>query len=190
MLLNKETIREQARFHRDRLAVDQMDFERVINAFMSGFKPQKEDVIALYWPSGKEFNTRFLIDELVKQEFQCALPCVEKGSRIFSFKTWKPDDPLEKGAYGIYEPVEGEAVEPNVFICPLLAFDRYGYRMGQGGGYYDATIAHYRAQKDITAIGVGYGQQAVLFNLPIEEHDQKMDYVLTPEGMIDHRKLD
>lgn len=188
--MNKQTIREQARFHRDHLTIDQMDFERVIHAFMTGFKPQKDDIIALYWPSGKEFNTRFLIDELSKQGFQCALPCVEKDSRILTFKTWKPGDALEKGAYGVYEPIDGTTVEPNVFICPLLAFDRHGYRMGQGGGYYDATIAHYRSQKNITAIGIGYAQQAVLFNLPIEEHDQKMDYILTPDGLIDHRKLD
>lgn len=188
--MNKETIREQARFHRDHMVIDQMDFERVITVFLQAFKTQKEQVIGLYWPYKKEFDTRFLIDELSKQGFKCALPCIENESRILTFKLWKPDDPLKKGAYNVMEPVEGERVEPTIFICPLLAFDRHGYRMGQGGGYYDATLGYYRAQKDIVAIGIGYAQQAVLFNLPIEEHDQKMDYILTPEGMIDHRKLD
>lgn len=188
--MNKQTIREQARFHRDKMAVDQMDFERVINIFFQYYPIQKDDVVALYWPSGREFDSRFLIDELLNRGYTCALPCVEKDSRVLAFKTWNHDDPLEKGEFGIKEPVDGEAVNPTVIIAPLLAFDRYGYRMGQGGGYYDATIAHYREKGEVNAIGLGYGQQAVLFNLPVEEHDQRMDYILTPEQLIDHRKQD
>ena len=83
------------------------------------------------------------------------------------------------------EPVVHEGtqwLEPDVVIVPLLAFDRRGYRLGQGGGYYDATLADLRAKKNIIAVGLAYAQQACLFNLPVEEHDQKLDWVVTPQG--------
>jgi len=188
--MNKQTIREQARFHRDKMSVDQLDFERVINIFFQYYPLQREDIVALYWPIGREFDCRFLIDELLKRGYRCALPSIEKNERVLTFKTWKHDEPLGKGKFGIKEPIEGEIVTPTIIIAPLLAFDRYGYRLGQGGGYYDATIAHYRKKSDVTAIGLGYAQQAVLFNLPVEDHDQRMDFILTPERLIDHRKKD
>ena len=94
---------------------------------------------------------------------------------------------MHVGAYGICEPQGTDLLEPDLFLVPLLAFDRKGYRLGQGGGYYDATIKAYRDKKEIQAIGIGYGMQAVVFNLPIEEHDQKMDLVITPEQVFDFR---
>ena len=85
------------------------------------------------------------------------------------------------------EPQSNEAVEPDILIVPMLAFDRKGIRLGQGGGYYDATLETLRNKKTIQAIGVAYASQAVLFTLPAEAHDQKMDYILTPQGITDYR---
>jgi len=184
----KHTIREQARYHRDHLQVDQADYERVIDIFFKNVTPQSGQIIAGYWPVGREFDVRFLMDELIQRGFQCALPCVIKNTKILAFKAWTPDCLMLKGAFDVFEPDSDELVEPDIFLCPLLAFDRQGYRMGQGGGYYDATLEHSRAQKDILAIGVGYGEQAVLFNLPNEAHDQKMDIILTPQKILDFRK--
>lgn len=185
--MNKQTIRDQARYHRDHMHVDQGDFERVINVFFEHFTPQPNQVIAGYWPVGREFDPRFLMDELHQRGLQCALPCVEKDNKVLTFKPWTPDCPMTKGAYDVHEPKSDETVEPDIFLCPLLAFDRQGYRMGQGGGYYDATLEAYRAKKNVLAIGVGYGEQAVLFNLPVEDHDQRMDAILTPQSILDFR---
>jgi 5-formyltetrahydrofolate cyclo-ligase len=53
--------------------------------------------------------------------------------------------------------------------------------MGYGMGHYDATLKYYRAMKQIIAVGYGYAQQAVLFNLPVEDHDEKLDWIVTPQ---------
>ena len=183
----KRAYRDHARDHRDRLDRDQTDFETVIDVFFDNFTPAKHQTIAAYWPSGKEFDCRFLLDELVNQGFTCALPCVEKNSRVLSFRSWTDETEIKEEEFGIQEPQNSNIVMPDIVIAPLLAFDQKGYRLGQGGGYYDATIAHLRTQKEITYIGIGYAGQAVLFKLPREEHDIMLDYMLTSQGVIDFK---
>ena len=70
-----------------------------------------------------------------------------------------------------------------MLIIPLLAFDRRGYRLGYGGGFYDRTLEKLRKQKSIIAIGVGYAAQEV-GRVPTGEHDQPLDYVMTESEVI------
>jgi 5-formyltetrahydrofolate cyclo-ligase len=95
---------------------------------------------------------------------------------------------MKEAAFDIQEPQYGDVVKPDMVLAPLLAFDQKGYRLGYGGGYYDATIQALRKQKEITYIGVGYAEQAVLFKLPREAHDIPLDYMLTPQGVIDFKE--
>jgi 5-formyltetrahydrofolate cyclo-ligase len=73
--------------------------------------------------------------------------------------------------------------EPDVFLVPLLVFDKEGHRLGYGGGYYDTTLAYYRQKKHIIAIGVAYEEQLWREDLPCEAHDQKLDYIVTPQRL-------
>lgn len=183
----KDNYRTHAKLHRDQLENNAADFESIINIFFEFFKPKNDQIISAYWPLGKEFETRFLLDELVKQGFQCALPRVQKDERILDFVKWDHETPMKAGAYDIQEP-EGAFVIPDIVIAPLLAFDQKGYRLGYGGGYYDATIEALRQQKEITYIGIGYAEQAVLFKLPREAHDIPLDYMLTPQRVINFKE--
>ena len=74
-------------------------------------------------------------------------------------------------------------VQPDVLLVPLLAFDRAGFRLGYGGGFYDATLAALRAKKPILAIGVAYAGQE-LASVPHDGHDAKLDYVMTEKELI------
>lgn len=180
----KQTYREQARLHRERIEVDGADFEAVINVFLKDFSPAQDKIIALYWPVGTEFDCRFLMDELVKRGYRCVLPVAQKDSRVMDFREWSADAPLQKNIWGVPEPTKGERLSPDIVIAPLLAFDQKGYRLGQGGGHYDSTLEALRAEKQVTYIGIGYAEQAVLFKLPSEAHDIALDYMLTPQSVI------
>jgi len=79
------------------------------------------------------------------------------------------------------EPVSENYIDPDILLIPLLAFDQRGARLGYGKGHYDATLAELKKRKQITAIGIGYAQQAVLFKLPSEDHDEELDMVITPQ---------
>jgi len=70
----------------------------------------------------------------------------------------------------------------------LAAFDRVGHRIGYGAGYYDRTLAHCRAVKTISAIGLAFALQEVEA-IPALSHDATLDYVLTETKLFDFRSL-
>ena len=74
---------------------------------------------------------------------------------------------------------------PDLIFLPLLGFDRSGGRLGQGGGYYDRTLAALRsAGPPVRAIGLAYaGQEAP--RLPTDALDQRLDGVLTENAYLD-----
>ncbi len=182
---NKKSLRIEARRHRALVHARREDSYEACEHFFASLKPEKGQVVASYWPVGSEFDSQPIVERLLAQGHVCALPVVKKDELGLGFAAWHTDMDLKKGEHGILEPVVNDRtkwVEPDIVIVPLLAFDRRGYRLGQGGGYYDATLAGLRAKKKIIAVGLAYAQQACLFNLPVEEHDQKLDWVVTPMG--------
>lgn len=85
---------------------------------------------------------------------------------------------LQRGSFGILEPVATTPVEPNeidVMVVPGVAFTRNGARCGRGKGFYDKYLSHsdFRAY----TIGVCYPCQ-VVDSLPTEEHDKRLDKVV------------
>ncbi|MFN3827502.1 MAG: 5-formyltetrahydrofolate cyclo-ligase [Micavibrio sp.] len=181
--MDKQALRQEALRFRDTLDPFAEDTELVVSEFFECLKPDAGDVVALYWPKGREFDTGPLMEELLRQGFTCALPVIQKDSKELKFTRWDESINLVEGPFGVMQPpVTGETlwVDPDIVIVPMLAFDRHGHRLGYGGGYYDATLKALRAKKEVRAVGVGYSSQAVLFNLPSEEHDQKMDWIITP----------
>lgn len=185
--LSKDDLRAQARDHRNRLPPDLQAPEDAAALFKEHVCVGKEQIVAAYWPKGKEFDVRYILDDLLGQGIVCALPVVTKDNRVMPFARWDAEMELEENAFGVMQPKDKDYVTPDIILVPMLAFDRRGYRLGYGGGHYDATLEALRAEKDILVIGVGYAEQAVLFNLPVEEHDQKLDMILTPRGVQDFR---
>ena len=76
---------------------------------------------------------------------------------------------------------QGRAARPDIVLVPLLAVDRHGTRLGQGGGHYDRTLAALRADTAVLAVGVGWDVQ-VIDALPAEPWDAPLDAVATPSG--------
>ncbi|MDR1390087.1 MAG: 5-formyltetrahydrofolate cyclo-ligase [Treponema sp.] len=111
-------------------------------------------------------------------------PRVE-GSRLCFYKLDTTKD-LRRGAFGVREPAAAAKYlpEPGVkplVLCPGLAFDAAGGRLGRGRGYYDRFLAG--AERAFTAIGVCLDCQLVK-KVPLAAHDYRMDYILTPAKLI------
>lgn len=183
MDLSKDTLRHEAIRHRDRIDPGSEDPDEAAQLFFEAIQPKKGQVIASYWRKGKEFDSSAVTERVLKDGLICALPVIQKDSKILKFARWDETVPREKGPFDIQQPVvneETEWLEPDIVIVPMLAFDRHGHRLGYGGGYYDATLKELRSQKTIVAVGMAYAKQAVLFNLPLEDHDQRLDWIITP----------
>jgi 5-formyltetrahydrofolate cyclo-ligase len=182
----KDDLREQAMLHREKIRPGDEDIENAAALFRQAV-PFEGKIVAAYWPTGDEFDARYLIDDILKAGGKIALPIAAKATREMQFAPWDGTGDLVKGEWGIFIPKTDERVEPDILLVPFLAFDRKGFRLGRGGGHYDATIAALRGKREILAVGVGYAAQAVLFNLPAEPHDEKLDMVITPNGVHDFR---
>ena len=174
-------MREEAKRHRAFIDPSSENVDNAVNLFFDKIKPQKDQIIAGYWPKDREFDAALILERLDQEGFGCALPIVQKGKKELAFAHWSKDIEMEQGAFEILQPKTDERVEPDIVIVPLLVFDRAGNRLGYGGGYYDATLKALRAKKNIIAVGVAYAVQACLFNLPTDEHDEKLDWVITPQ---------
>ncbi len=101
-----------------------------------------------------------------------------------TFRAWKPGDPLVVGRFAIPEPdAKAKERRPDLILVPLLAFDRDGYRLGYGGGFYDRYLSEHRAKRTIRAIGLAYAGQA-LDQIPREPTDERLDAIVTEERVI------
>ncbi|MGH8514459.1 MAG: 5-formyltetrahydrofolate cyclo-ligase [Gammaproteobacteria bacterium] len=94
-----------------------------------------------------------------------------------------------QGKMAIEEPLPAAPeAEPDLLFVPLAAFDRAGHRIGYGAGFYDRSLAGLRAKKPICAVGVAYASQE-FSEIPHEEYDERLDYVLTERELISCRIL-
>ena len=136
-------------------------------------------VVSAYWPMASELDPRPLMIELASDGHVLALPVVVGAGRPLAFRAWSPGDPLEPAAFGTQVPgADKPELSPAVILAPLLAFDRRGYRLGYGGGFYDRTLGHLRAACPVLAVGLAYAAQEVPA-VPHDPNDKRLDWIVT-----------
>ncbi|WP_293452008.1 5-formyltetrahydrofolate cyclo-ligase [Phenylobacterium sp.] len=172
---DKATLRRSLRALRRRLAAERPDAGDRAAAVLAAAAPPRAKTYALYHPVGSELDpTPIRLDGARR-----SLPVAQARDGALVFRLHDPGDPLAPDALGIPSPIaEAAAVLPDIVFAPVLAFDRKGGRLGQGGGHYDRTIAALRAEKPVFVIGVAYAGQE-LPEIPMEPHDQRLDAILT-----------
>lgn len=147
-------------------------------------------VVASFRPMGAEFDPGPIEADFTRHGHPIALPVTPPKGQPLLFRRWSPGQRLIRHRFGMLEPPpECPEVRPDVLLVPLLAFDRTGYRLGYGGGYYDRTLAHLRSTGPVLAIGVGFAEQEV-DAVPFDAYDQRLDAVVTPAGVIMCSPLD
>lgn len=143
----------------------------------------RAETVLVYRSTEIEVSTEKIISYCLEKNIKTALPrCFENHTMKFYYYDGKTA--LEKSAYGIYEPYAEESNEVKslgkgtVCIVPALAFDRDGFRLGYGGGYYDRFLA---AHEEVTAIGICYSMN-IFGHLPRNEFDRKAAFVATEKN--------
>ena len=135
--------------------------------------------VSAFFPYKSEIDTRPLLGKLAADGWTTCLPIVVALAQPLIFRRWLPGEPTIAGVWDIPRPTDDSPLlEPDVLLVPLMAFDRRGYRLGYGGGFYDRTLELLRKKKPVTAIGICYAAQEVEA-VPHGLHDQPLDYVMT-----------
>lgn len=111
---------------------------------------------------------------------QAALPVVVAPHAPMGFARWAPGMAMDTDRYGIPVPATPEAIQPDLLLIPLNAFDAAGYRLGYGGGYFDRTLAALSPAP--RCVGIAFEVARVTSTHP-QPHDQAMDWVVTEAGV-------
>ncbi len=145
--------------------------------------PQVEEakaVFAFWGIPGKEPNTARLIGALLRRGKAVGLPRMLPGRRM-EVRRYEPDRPLVQAAFGILEPGEDCPLmrDIDLALVPGMCYDKRGFRLGFGGGYYDRWLENF------SGVTAGLCREAVLRDrVPAEAHDAKVDLLITEAGSL------
>lgn len=139
-------------------------------------------LVGFYWPFKGEYDPRLLVRTLYSKGMRLALPVVVETARPLVFREWWPGMSMSHGVWNIPVPAEGNPVLPDVLLVPLVGFDKRGYRLGYGGGYYDRTLAATPVRP--RAISIGF-EQAEVPTIHPQSHDIAMDLIVTERRILD-----
>ena len=143
---------------------------------------KKNQNIGGYYPINFEIGSLQILEKLERSNFKISLP-VTKTNSAMDFYEWCFQEPLKVSDRGIPEPFTIKKVFPDVLIVPLVGFDRNKFRLGYGGGFYDRYISKLSNFKKFLTIGFAFSFQETK-NIPINKHDQKLDFILTNKGIV------
>lgn len=137
-------------------------------------------IVGLYHPMASEAPTRAYATWFLENGRKVALPCFANRKSPMRFREWRDpvaDHGLVPGPFRMLQPeADAEELVPDLLIVPLLGFTSRCDRLGQGAGHYDRWLAAHPGAK---AIGLAWDCQLVE-SLPLEEHDRRLDAVITP----------
>ena len=137
------------------------------------------NTVFCYVSAHGEVDTLSLIEELLEEKTVVVPYCTDTHGNMICTEIHSLSD-LTEGKFGIPEPknpIPFPKEKIDFVIVPGVAFDKSGYRLGYGKGYYDRFL------KDISPYKLGVCQKEFYFDtLPHDEHDIKMDDVYVKEG--------
>jgi 5-formyltetrahydrofolate cyclo-ligase len=178
----KATLRARALARRDALDRDsRLAWDRAIAARSLALPvwAGAAGPVSAYWPMRSEADPRPILDALHALGLPLCLPATAGGRMVF--RRWAPGRPLVPGGFGTSVPATDEPeLAPAILIVPLAAFDRRGYRIGYGRGYYDRALTELGPT---LSIGIGYAAQEV-DAVPEEPHDRPLDWIVTEREAI------
>ena len=144
---------------------------------------QCSKAILLFSPVRGEPDLLPLVSLALKDGKKVGFPISHPEDRTMTFYAIKDLSELSIGTYGIPEPpAHGEILNHRsdaLCLVPALAFDRLGYRLGYGGGYYDKFLKRFNG----VTLGVTY-DSLIADTLPTGVYDVPVDIIITERRSI------
>ncbi len=141
--------------------------------------------IMAYVAFRNEVETLPLIEHCLSTGKRVVVPvCIKETRRLLLSELKDPKKELGSGTYNVPEPLR-EYLRPfpreelDIVLVPGVAFDRLGFRLGYGGGYYDRFFDELKKlREDIPSVGLAYGCQ-IIHRVPVEPTDWPVDFIIT-----------
>jgi 5-formyltetrahydrofolate cyclo-ligase len=141
--------------------------------------------VTSYISVGDEPSTLELNHELISRGITLLLPRV--AGKALQWVEWNGELGSLKETRKLFEPIGKERTDVSdvsVMIIPALHIDQDGYRLGQGGGYYDRVLPNMPGWK----VGIVYSGEITGDLLPREAHDVRLSAAATPDLIVRFRK--
>lgn len=185
----KEQLRKDLLAKRAALSPDEVarESEHALFLLRSMQEWQEAGEVLIYWPIRGEIDVRPMVRELWDRGTRVLMPrCRPDAYGEMDIACAACEADLAEGAFSIMEPDSDkcppvETCCPDIAIVPAVCFDRRGYRLGYGGGYYDRLLATDGMDSTLT-IGIGYTFQLVE-ELPVQPWDMPVDIICTEEEL-------
>ncbi|MGJ8514080.1 5-formyltetrahydrofolate cyclo-ligase family [Carnimonas sp. R-84981] len=190
---DRASLRRQLRLRRRSLtpAYQRRAAQRLAQRMLASPALLKARHVALYLPHNGEINPTPLITTLHRRGIALYLPVLRPfTANQLWFVRLTPATRLTANRFGILEPLTRDAAYPkrripawalSALLVPLVGFDRYGGRLGMGGGFYDRTLAFTRNSDGARPMlfGVAHDEQEVV-RIPMNNWDVPLDAIVTP----------
>lgn len=158
---------------------------RICNHITACHAWQKAEHVFLYFPFGSEINTKHLIERALESGKTVVLP-VCQPERKLALGIYQKDTPLTTTSFGLLEIAPDAQIfldpkELDFCLVPGLIFDRFGGRIGYGGGYYDRFLP--TLPPNCFQLAGAFAAQVLDTPLPLEPFDIRMTYLCTENGI-------
>lgn len=153
----------------------------VQQALLSSREYKDCSMVLAYVSSDIEVSTAEIISEALKSKTVLCPRCEKSGNVMHFYKIESTDD-LKEGRFGIFEPDENcelcSDLENAVCIVPALSYDKNGYRLGFGMGFYDRFLADFKGLK----LGLCY-ENCLSESLVHDSYDIPVDKIFTDKDI-------
>jgi 5,10-methenyltetrahydrofolate synthetase len=122
--------------------------------------------VAVYWPIRGEPDLRNWMTKAHERGAATALPVVIERAAPLEFHEWSPRCKMTRGDWNIPIPADRMPLSPDIVISPLVGVDEAGYRLGNGGGYYDRTLATLNPKPIVIGVGFGFCRMKTIYPMP------------------------
>ena len=174
----KTELRKKLKEQRDNIINRALCDKKIAELFLTSSLYKQADTILLYSSSGSEVSTDEIFKRCLLDGKTVAFPiCLDKDG-LMDFFTVKDENDLIEGMYKIKAPKVGCSklvVDCNCLcVVPGLSFDKQGYRIGYGKGYYDRFLENFEG----ITVGLCYSE-LLSESLPKDYYDKNVSYLIT-----------
>lgn len=181
----KAELRNESKLFRQGLDPDEKArFDKKIqNKFLNMWQYRESDVILIYVATEIEVETRLIIETAWRDKKTVAVPRCIDGTREMDFYIITGYSQLERHTFGVLEPKPSECEKLEDFsrglcVVPALVFDRNGYRLGYGGGYYDRFLSRFGGE----TVGLCY-RECLKDSIPHGRFDRRTEKLITQNAV-------